>query len=150
MWSPSFPSCSSLFIHRQMWGHLVHQPLPRLVSQLPPCHESSLPRLPVTTPPTGLDECSFNFLVVGLPYSSIFWHFLLFFVFKFVVVLLLVVRGGKVYLPMPPSWPEVQFYNFLYGSFKDIVTCLFYLYCYVCISHTITYHVFIFSPYLKS
>ena len=31
-----------------------------------------------------------------------------FFVFKFVVVLLLVVRGGKVYLPMPPSWPEVQ------------------------------------------
>ena len=27
--------------------------------------------------------------------------------FKFVVVLLLVVQGGKVYLPMPPSWLEV-------------------------------------------
>ena len=27
--------------------------------------------------------------------------------FKFVVILLLVVRGGKVYLPMPPFWPEV-------------------------------------------
>ena len=32
-----------------------------------------------------------------------------FFVFKFVVVLLLVVRGGKVYLlPTPPSWPAVS------------------------------------------
>ena len=30
-----------------------------------------------------------------------------FFVFKFVVVLLLVVQGGTVYLPMPPTWPEV-------------------------------------------
>ena len=29
------------------------------------------------------------------------------FVFKFVVVLLLVVGGGKVYLPMPLSWLEV-------------------------------------------
>ena len=31
-----------------------------------------------------------------------------FFVFKF-VVLLLVVRGGTVCLPTPPSWLEVQF-----------------------------------------
>ena len=29
------------------------------------------------------------------------------FVFKFVVVLILVARGGTVYPPMPPSWPEV-------------------------------------------
>ena len=29
------------------------------------------------------------------------------FVFKFVVVLLLVVGRDKVYLPTPPSWPEV-------------------------------------------
>ena len=37
-------------------------------------------------------ECFFfNSLVVGLPYSLIFWQFWLFFVFKFVVVLLLVV-----------------------------------------------------------
>ena len=35
------------------------------------------------------------------------------FVFKFVVVLLLVERGDKVYLPMPPSWPEVSVNPFL-------------------------------------
>ena len=49
-------------------------------------------QLPVSAPPAGLDQCFFfNSLVVGLPYSSIFWQFWLFFVFKFVVVLLLVV-----------------------------------------------------------
>ena len=42
--------------------------------------------------------------VVGLPYSSIFWQFWLFFVFKFVVVLLFVVQGGTVCLPTPPSY----------------------------------------------
>ena len=36
-----------------------------------------------------------------------FLEVLVVFVFKFVVVLLLVVRGGTVCLPMPPSWPEV-------------------------------------------
>ena len=51
----------------------------------------------------------FNSLVVGLPYSSIFWQFWLFFVFKFVVVLLLVVQVGKVYLPTTPSWLVVIF-----------------------------------------
>ena len=30
--------------------------------------------------------------------------------FKFVVVLLLVVQGGKVYVSMPPSWPDVTSY----------------------------------------
>ena len=87
----------------------VHQPLP-----CPPrLSASSLLRvlsaqLPVSTPPTSLDErVLFNSLVVRLPYSSIFWQFWLFFVFKFVA--LLVVRGGRVYVPMPPSWPEVCF-----------------------------------------
>ena len=95
------PSCSSQFICTQMWDHLVHQP--------PPFHESSLPWLPVSAPPTSFNEYFFfNSLVVRLPCSLIFWHFWLFFVFKFVVVLLVVVRGGKAYLPMPPSWPEVQ------------------------------------------
>ena len=71
---------------------------------------TTLPRvvstwLPVSAPPTGLDECFFfNSLVVGLPYSSIFCQFWLFFVFKF-FVLLLVVGGGTVCLPTPPSWP---------------------------------------------
>ena len=55
----------------------------------------------------------FNSLVVRLPYSSIFCQFWLFLIFKFVVVLLLVVRGGTVCLPMPPSWPEVDFADML-------------------------------------
>ena len=58
-------------------------------------------------PPTGLDECFFNSFVVGLPYSFISGSSGYFFAFKCIVVLLLVVQGGKVYLPTPPSWPEV-------------------------------------------
>ena len=107
---PAFPASSSPAllphlpwssrpIHTQMWDFLVHQPLP--------CCESSPPHLPVCAPPTSLDEYFFNSLVVKLPYSSIFWQFWLFLVFKFVVVLPLVVQAGKVYLSMPPSWPEV-------------------------------------------
>ena len=61
----------------------LHNPPHHLVLQLPPCHESSLPRLPVSAPPTGLDECFFFiFLVVGLPNSSISCQLWLFFVFK--------------------------------------------------------------------
>ena len=58
---------------------------------LPSPQAATLPRvlsthLPVFAPPTGLDECFFFIsLDVGLPYSSIFWQFWLFFVFKFVV-----------------------------------------------------------------
>ena len=48
---------------------------------------ATLPRvftwLPISAPPTGLDECFFfNSLVVGLPYSLIFCQFWLFYVFK--------------------------------------------------------------------
>ena len=65
------------------------------------------PSCPSPPPPTSLDECFFfNSLVVRLPYSSIFWQFWLIFVFEFVVVLFLVVGRGKVYLLMPPFWPE--------------------------------------------
>ena len=95
----------------QMWDFPVHQPLPFPVHQLPPCHMSSLSWLPVSTPPICLNECFFfNSLVVGLPYSLILWQFWLFFVFKFDV--LLVVLGNKVYLSMPPSWPELSWYHF--------------------------------------
>ena len=39
--------------------------------------------LPISAPPTGLDQCFFfNSLIVGLPYSVIFCQFWLFFVFK--------------------------------------------------------------------
>ena len=85
------PSCSSRFIHMQMWDHPV--------LQLLSCQESCPPLLPVCSPPTRLDECFFfNSLVVRLPYSSVFWQFW-FFVFKF-VVLLLVVQRSKVYLSL--------------------------------------------------
>ena len=47
-------------------------------------------QLPISAPPTRLNECFFfNSLVVRLPYSSIFWQFWMFSVFKFVAVLLL-------------------------------------------------------------
>ena len=40
------------------------------------CCGSSLPLLPVSAPPTSLDECFFfNSLVVGLLYSLIFWQY---------------------------------------------------------------------------
>ena len=65
------------------WPAPFHNPSPCWVCQPPPCWESSLPRLPVSTPPTGLDECFFLIsLVVRLPYSLIFCQFWLFFVFK--------------------------------------------------------------------
>ena len=90
MWSVSLPSCSSWFIHMQMWRHLVHQPPPRPDCEPSPClpwyPATALPwvlsaRLPISAPPTGLDECFFfNFLVVRLPYSLIFCQSLLFFV----------------------------------------------------------------------
>ena len=94
------PQLFSRFICTWMWD------LP--VCQLLPCCESSLPWLPISPSSTSLDECFFfNSLVVGPPYSSIFQQFWLVFVFKFVVVLLLVVQGGTACLPIPPSWPEV-------------------------------------------
>ena len=100
--SVSLPSCSFWFIPMPIWD--------RPFCQLLPCQESSPPGMSVSAPPTSLEECFFvNSLVVGLPYSLIFCHFCLFFVFNFFVVLLLVVQGGKVYLPMSPCWLEVQF-----------------------------------------
>ena len=64
--------------------------LPGLPAATLPCVLSTL--ADHLCPPTSLDECSFfNSSVVGFSYSSIFWQFWLFFVFKFVVVLLLVV-----------------------------------------------------------
>ena len=65
------------------------------------------PQLPVPALPTNLDECFFFNSFVGLPYSSIFWQFWLFFAFKLVVVLLWVVQGSEAYLSILPSCPEV-------------------------------------------
>ena len=82
--------------------------LPTLVLQPLPCLKSSLPSCP-----------SLPLLLVWMNVSLILWlsefHTVqfsvssgCFFCFKFVVVLLLVVQGGKVCLPMPPSRPEVK------------------------------------------
>ena len=130
VWRPYFPTlepwvawsvllfcCSSWFFHMQIWDHPLCQLLPPCpVLQPWPCCESSPTLLPISTPPAGLDECFlFNSLVVGLPYSSISQQFWLFFVFKFAVVLLLVVQRGTVYLPTPPSWLVISslYINFL-------------------------------------
>ena len=58
---------------------------PTLVCQLLTCHASSPPRLPVSTPPTSVNECFFFIsLVSRLQYSSVFCQFWLCFVFKLV------------------------------------------------------------------
>ena len=77
--------------------------------------------LPISTPPTGLNECFFfNSLVVGVPYSLIFWQFWLFFVFNLVDVLFLVLQGGRVNRPLSLCRLEVSnprnFVIPIYGS----------------------------------
>ena len=54
-------------------------------------------QLRVSAPPTGLDECFFNSLV-GLPYSSIFCQFWLFFVLKLLLSFWLCEDAQCVYL----------------------------------------------------
>ena len=55
--------------------------------------------LPVSAPPTGLDECFFFIsLVVRLPYSSIFCQFWLSFVFKLLLSFWLCMEAQCVYL----------------------------------------------------
>ena len=59
--------------------------LPQSAMSLGPacCREYSLPQLPISAPPAGLDESFFFIsLVVGLPCGLIFCQFWLFFVFK--------------------------------------------------------------------
>ena len=105
------------FYSQRIWGFLFPcwDPWLRGLS----CYTSSLLSLPISTPPASLNECFFfNSLSVTLHCSSIFWQLWLFFVFEFVVVLL-VVQGGKVYLPTPPSWPELC--NFKGQKFLQVI-----------------------------
>ena len=58
---------------------LFHNPPRCWVCQPPPYCKSSPPGLPISAPPTGLDECFFfSSLAVTCPYSSIFCQFWLF------------------------------------------------------------------------
>ena len=115
-WSILLPRCSSQFICRWMWDCPVRNLLPPWVLKPLPCLQSSLHRaahlhpscLPVWMTVSSLTPWLSNFHTV-----SIFCQFWLFFIFKFVVVVLLVVRGGTVCLPTPPSWPEVPNQYFL-------------------------------------
>ena len=72
----------------------------------PCCHESYLSWLPVSTPPTGLDECFFFITeVVGLPRGSIFCQFWLFFVFKLLLSFFwLCEEVQRVYLHLHLGW----------------------------------------------
>ena len=100
--SHSLPSCSSQFICTRMWDRPDHQPQAHLVHQLPLCWESSLPGC--LSPPLLLVWMN----VSSTPWSSDFhtvWfcQFWLVFVFKFVVLPLLV-WGGSVYLCLHLGW----------------------------------------------
>ena len=65
--------------------------------------------LPVSATPTGLDECFFfNSLVVGLPYSSIFCQFWLFFVFKLLLSFFWLCEEAQcVYLHLHLGWKSL-------------------------------------------
>ena len=83
-----------------------HNPPPHWVHQQPPCLQSSPPLLPVTAPPTGLDECFFFIsLVVRLPCSSIFCQFWLFFVLKLLLFFFWLCEEAQcVYLCLHLGW----------------------------------------------
>ena len=107
--SPVYPHTNVclLTLHPTTTLSLTAAPAPSMVLQALPCGKFSLSRLPISTPPICLDDCSFfHFLVVGLAYIWVFWQVWLFFVFKFVVFLILDLWGGKVDVPKTPSWPE--------------------------------------------
>ena len=73
-----------------VYQHMNEGPPVPLATTLLGLPAPALPQV-ISSPPNGLDECFFfNSLVVGLPNSLIFCQFWLFFVFKFVVVLLLI------------------------------------------------------------
>ena len=79
--------------------------LPALVLQVLPCLEYSLPGLPLSTPPTGLDECFFfNSFIVRLPYSSIFWQFWLFLFLNLLLSFWLCKEAKCIYLHLRLGW----------------------------------------------
>ena len=89
--------------------------LPCLCVQ-PPCWESSPPRLPISAPPTILDECLFFIsLIVGLPYSSVFCQFWLFFVFKLLLSFFWFCEEAQcVYLRLHLEFSPISFPNLIF------------------------------------
>ena len=90
---PPYVNVGCLFHHH----HQHHTASPSLSAHL--CDSA---------PPTHVGECGFfKSLLVGLPYSSIFWQFWMLF-WDLVVILSMVAQGGQAHLPMPSSWSEVS------------------------------------------
>ena len=102
-WNCSFPSCSPQFLST-LECRTAHS-ASRLAMH--PLHPSCLssPLLPVWMNVSFWTHWLLDFHTVQL-----FWQFWLIFVFRLVVILLMVVWGGEAYLSMPPSWPEVSFF----------------------------------------
>ena len=96
--------------------------LPTLVLQLPPCHKSSRTWLPISAPPTGLDECFFfNSLVVRLPYSSIFVSSGHFFILNLLSFFLLCKEAKCIYLCLHLGWKSKKnfFFKILFIYFRE-------------------------------
>ena len=104
--SDLLPSWSSWFFCMQMWDCWLHHLPPHWVLQPLPCCESAPTQLPISAPPTSLDECVFfKSLVVWLPYSSVLCQFWLFFVCKLLLSLFWLCRETKcIYLRLHLGW----------------------------------------------
>ena len=112
-----FPSVGILDCTMWTWAGKAHSPgvppslYPPQVNVGPPIPQAvstaallQPPHHILAAPFTCLDECFFfKSLVVRLPYSLVFWQFWLYFVLRLVVILPMVLQGGKACLPMPPS-----------------------------------------------
>ena len=130
---PPFPPvylCENVGPHGLLaaaWPALFHSPPPRWVQQLPHRRESSLPWLPISAPPAGLDECFFfNSLVVGLSYSSIFCQFWLFFVFKLLLSFFWLWEEAQcVYLRLHLGWKPTSIFNFLHSGCTSLQLVLY-------------------------
>ena len=81
------------------------------------CHATCL-LCPSCPSPTHLMNVSSLTLWLSDLHSLFYWHFWVVFVSKFVVVLLLIVQGGKAYLPIPPTWPELPYCLILWIEFS--------------------------------
>ena len=100
------PATTSWGLLAAAWPAPFHNSPPCWVRLQPPGCQSSLPQLPVSAPPTGLDECFF-FISLGirLPYSSIFCQFWLFFVFKLLLSFFWLCKEAQcVYLRLHLGW----------------------------------------------
>ena len=102
------------------WPAPLHNPPPHWVCQPLPCHESSLPGclspplLPISAPPSSLDEFFFFIsLVVRLLCGLIFCHFWLFFVFKLLSFFWLCEEAQCVYVCLHLGRNSLNFFTFL-------------------------------------